>query len=220
MNRDQFKAEANTKMIEKAAKSANLTIRKGEVENQRGALIDRIFNVQEAAFAQKKQLAGAKINVTEKLLQKTMGKFPDPDKGRVINIQEKTYQNFFRQKEKIKTGDWGKDTNLDIQKKTLKSIEKTLGAKDKDNVIEIVVQKAFDKIKAKKDIVPTTATVKDYASKIASKIKLDITMKSGSQKLKGIKTGKYNYYTVLRAGLADLFQDASDGITIDNEITL
>ena len=45
-------------------------------------------------------------------------------------------------------------------------------------------------------------------------------MKSGSQKLKGIKTGKYNYYTVLRAGLADLFQDASDGITVDNEITL
>ena len=61
---------------------------------------------------------------------------------------------------------------------------------------------------------------KDYASKIANKIKLDINMKSGSQKLKGIKTGKYNYYTVLRAGLADLFQDASDGITVDNEITL
>jgi len=60
----------------------------------------------------------------------------------------------------------------------------------------------------------------DYASKIASKMKLDINMKSGSQKLKGIKTGKYNYYTVLRAGLADLFQDASDGITVDNEITL
>ena len=60
----------------------------------------------------------------------------------------------------------------------------------------------------------------DYASKIASKMKLDINMKSGSQKLKGIKTGKYNYYTVLRAGLADLFQDASDGISIDNEITL
>ena len=59
-----------------------------------------------------------------------------------------------------------------------------------------------------------------YASKIASKMKLDINMKSGSQKLKGIKTGKYNYYTVLRAGLADLFQDASDGISIDNKITL
>ncbi len=61
---------------------------------------------------------------------------------------------------------------------------------------------------------------KDYASKIASKMKLDINMKSGSQKLKGIKTGKYNYYTVLRAGLEDLFQDASDGVNVDNEITL
>jgi len=60
----------------------------------------------------------------------------------------------------------------------------------------------------------------EYASQIADKIKLDINMKSGSQKIKGIKTGKYNYYTVLRAGLADLFQDASDGIAIDNEITL
>jgi len=61
---------------------------------------------------------------------------------------------------------------------------------------------------------------KDYASKIASKMKLDINMKSGSQKLKGIKTGKYNYYTVLRAGLEDLFQDASDSLNVDNEITL
>jgi len=61
---------------------------------------------------------------------------------------------------------------------------------------------------------------KDYASKIASKMKLDINMKSGSQKLKGIKTGKYNYYTVLRAGLEDLFQDASDSVNVDNEITL
>ena len=61
---------------------------------------------------------------------------------------------------------------------------------------------------------------KEYASQIADKIKLDINMKSGSQKIKGIKTGKYNYYTVLRAGLSDLFQDASDNITIDNEITL
>ena len=45
-------------------------------------------------------------------------------------------------------------------------------------------------------------------------------MKSGSQKIKGIKTGKYNYYTVLRAGLSDLFKDASDDIDIDNEIKL
>ena len=61
---------------------------------------------------------------------------------------------------------------------------------------------------------------KSYASKISNKIKLDINMKSGSQKLKGIKTGKYNYYTVLRAGLEDLFQDAASGISVDNEITL
>jgi len=61
---------------------------------------------------------------------------------------------------------------------------------------------------------------KNYASKIADKMKLDINMKSGSQKIKGIKTGKYNYYTVLRAGLSDLFKDASDDISIDNEIKL
>ena len=61
---------------------------------------------------------------------------------------------------------------------------------------------------------------KNYASKIANKMKLDINMKSGSQKIKGIKTGKYNYYTVLRAGLSDLFKDASDDIDIDNEIKL
>jgi hypothetical protein len=36
-------------------------------------------------------------------------------------------------------------------------------------------------------------------------MKLDISMKSGSQKLAGVKTGKYNYFTVLRAGLEDLF---------------
>ena len=61
---------------------------------------------------------------------------------------------------------------------------------------------------------------KNYASKIASKMKLDINMKSGSQKIKGIKTGKYNYYTVLRAGLSDLFKDASSDVGIDNEIKL
>ena len=61
---------------------------------------------------------------------------------------------------------------------------------------------------------------KSYAKEIANKMKLDINMKSGSQKIKGIKTGKYNYYTVLRAGLSDLFKDASDDIDIDNEIKL
>ena len=57
-----------------------------------------------------------------------------------------------------------------------------------------------------------------YASTIADKIKLDISMKSGSQKLKGVKTGRYNYYTVLRAGLEDLFKDASDDISIKTDI--
>jgi len=61
---------------------------------------------------------------------------------------------------------------------------------------------------------------KGYASKIASKMKLDINMKSGSQKIKKIKTGKYNYYSVLRASLADLFQDASDDVSVDSEINL
>ena len=61
---------------------------------------------------------------------------------------------------------------------------------------------------------------KGYASKIASKMKLDINMKSGSQKIKNIKTGKYNYYSVLRASLADLFQDASDDVSVDSEINL
>jgi hypothetical protein len=59
---------------------------------------------------------------------------------------------------------------------------------------------------------------KEYASKIANKMKLDINMKSGSQKIKGIKTGKYNYYSVLRAGLEDLFKDASDNMGINNDI--
>jgi hypothetical protein len=64
-------------------------------------------------------------------------------------------------------------------------------------------------------LIPIT---KEYASKIGNQMKLDINMKSGSQKIKGIKTGKYNYYTVLRVGLEDLFKDASDDISIDNEI--
>jgi hypothetical protein len=59
---------------------------------------------------------------------------------------------------------------------------------------------------------------KDYAKELANKMKLDISMKSGSQKLAGVKTGKYNYFTVLRAGLEDLFNDASDNIKIDNNI--
>jgi hypothetical protein len=59
---------------------------------------------------------------------------------------------------------------------------------------------------------------KSYAKELAGKMKLDISMKSGSQKLAGVKTGKYNYFTVLRAGLEDLFNDASDNIKIDNNI--
>jgi hypothetical protein len=59
---------------------------------------------------------------------------------------------------------------------------------------------------------------RSYAKELANKMKLDISMKSGSQKLAGVKTGKYNYFTVLRAGLEDLFQDASDGIKVDNSI--
>lgn len=60
---------------------------------------------------------------------------------------------------------------------------------------------------------------KAYAQQLANKMKLDISMKSGSQKLAGVKTGRYNYFTVLRAGLEDLFQDASDDIKIDNNIS-
>jgi len=59
---------------------------------------------------------------------------------------------------------------------------------------------------------------KEYASEIANKMKLDINMKSGSEKLNKIKTGRYNYFSVLRAGLQDLFKDASDDIQIDNSI--
>jgi hypothetical protein len=59
---------------------------------------------------------------------------------------------------------------------------------------------------------------KAYAKELANKMKLDISMKSGSQKLAGIKTGKYNYYTVLRAGLEDLFNDLSDDIKVDDNI--
>jgi hypothetical protein len=60
---------------------------------------------------------------------------------------------------------------------------------------------------------------RDYAKELATKMKLDISMKSGSQKLAGVKTGKYNYFTVLRAGLEDLFTDASDDIKINNNIS-
>jgi len=64
-------------------------------------------------------------------------------------------------------------------------------------------------------LIPIT---KDYAKKIANQMKLDINMKSGSQKINKIKTGKYNYFTVLRASLGDLFKDASEDVEIDNDI--
>ena len=59
---------------------------------------------------------------------------------------------------------------------------------------------------------------KEYASEIANKMKLDINMKSGSEKINKLKTGRYNYFSVLRAGLQDLFKDASDDIQINNNI--
>jgi len=59
---------------------------------------------------------------------------------------------------------------------------------------------------------------KNYAKELANKMNLDISMKSGSQKIKKVKTGRYNYFTVLRASLEDLFQDASNDIKVDNNI--
>jgi hypothetical protein len=59
---------------------------------------------------------------------------------------------------------------------------------------------------------------KNYAKELANKMKLDISMKSGSQKIKKVKTGRYNYFTVLRASLEDLFQDTSDDIKVDDNI--
>jgi hypothetical protein len=57
-----------------------------------------------------------------------------------------------------------------------------------------------------------------YAAKLASQMKLDINMKSGSEKEKDIPTGRYKYFTVLRANLKDLFKDVSDDIEVKDEV--
>lgn len=46
---------------------------------------------------------------------------------------------------------------------------------------------------------------KEYSEKLGKKMKLDVNMKSNSEKIKKEKTGKYIYYSVLRSMLPDLF---------------
>ena len=116
MGREEFKADANNLMIKKAASAAGITLRKGEIENQRGKLIDRIFNVQEAAHKKELEISQKKIDVTKETIKEAIGKFDEPDKGRSLNIEEKRYEDFKTSKDKIKEGKFEKreDRSVDF----------------------------------------------------------------------------------------------------------